>query len=269
MTTVADAAPASNQAQPPARRSLRGLLAQTEIDLRLFGMLVALAVILLTFNILSGGKFFQPTNMVTLAVQATGIAIIATGMVLVIVSRNIDLSVGSLVGFLAMTYALVMTDWIPHDPRTGRRFPVPLGHRPRHRDRDRARLSARSRASSSPTSGCPRSSSPSAACCRSAVSSGTSRTGPPCRAWTRTSSSSAVAPRDRSGDADAGSLALLGCRRHRLLVVQRAPPAAEVRLPGPADVGRGAARRGRLSRRARHRRVRQRQLLARRPRRTA
>ncbi|MCI0583247.1 MAG: sugar ABC transporter permease [Chloroflexi bacterium] len=92
---------------------MRGLIAQTEIDLRLFGMLVALGAILLTFNILSEGKLFQPTNMVTLAVQATGVAIIATGMVLVIVSRNIDLSVGSLVGVIAMTYALLMTDWMP------------------------------------------------------------------------------------------------------------------------------------------------------------
>ena len=113
MTNVADAAPVSGQVQPPTRTSLRGLLAQTEIDLRLFGMLAALAGILLTFNILSGGKLIQPTNMITMAVQAAGIAIIATGMVLVIVSRNIDLSVGSLVGLIAMSYALLMTDWFP------------------------------------------------------------------------------------------------------------------------------------------------------------
>jgi D-xylose transport system permease protein len=120
---VADATPVSGQALPPARASLRGLLAQTEIDLRLFGMLVALAAILLTFNILSGGKFFQPTNMITLAVQASGIAIIATGMVLVIVSRNIDLSVGSLVGVIAMTYALLMTDIMPDVLGMGADFP--------------------------------------------------------------------------------------------------------------------------------------------------
>jgi D-xylose transport system permease protein len=89
------------------------MFAQTEIDLRLFGMLVALIAILVTFHILSGGKLIQPTNMVTMAVQAAGIAIIATGMVLVIVSRNIDLSVGSLVGLIAMSYALLMTDWFP------------------------------------------------------------------------------------------------------------------------------------------------------------
>lgn len=112
MTNVADAAPGQTQAAP-SRPSIRSLVAATEIDVRLFGMLVALGAILLVFNILSGGKFFQPTNMVTLAVQATGIAIIATGMVLVIVSRNIDLSVGSLVGLVAMAYALLMTDWLP------------------------------------------------------------------------------------------------------------------------------------------------------------
>jgi D-xylose transport system permease protein len=123
MTNVADATPVPGEVQPPARTSLRGLLAQTEIDLRLFGMLVALAAILLTFNILSGGKFFQPTNMVTLAVQAAGVAIIATGMVMVIVSRNIDLSVGSVVGVIAMTYALLMTDWMPNILGMGPDFP--------------------------------------------------------------------------------------------------------------------------------------------------
>jgi D-xylose transport system permease protein len=89
------------------------MFAQTEIDLRLFGMLVALVVILLTFNVFSDGKLIQPTNMVTMSVQAAGIAIIATGMVMVIVSRNIDLSVGSLVGLISMSYALWMTDWFP------------------------------------------------------------------------------------------------------------------------------------------------------------
>ena len=114
MTNVADSAPLSGQeAQPPARTSLRGLVAQTEIDLRLFGMLIAFIVILLTFHAISGGKLIAPTNMITMAVQACGIAIIATGMVLVIVSRNIDLSVGSLVGLIAMSYALLMTDWLP------------------------------------------------------------------------------------------------------------------------------------------------------------
>jgi D-xylose transport system permease protein len=131
VTNVAEVAPVSSNDQRPAR-SVRGivrglvarirglparirrLVTQTEIDLRLFGMLVALGIILLTFNFLSGGKLIQPTNMLTMAVQACGIAIIATGMVLVIVSRNIDLSVGSLVGLISMSYAILMVDWFPH-----------------------------------------------------------------------------------------------------------------------------------------------------------
>jgi D-xylose transport system permease protein len=89
------------------------MLSQTEIDLRLLGMLLALAAILAGFQILDSG-FFSPGNMMTLAVQAIPIAILATGMVLVIVSRNIDLSVGSVTGLIAMTYATLMTDWLPN-----------------------------------------------------------------------------------------------------------------------------------------------------------
>jgi D-xylose transport system permease protein len=123
VTNLAEAAPASAQAEPPKRTSIRDLLAQTEVNFRLFGMLIALGVILLAFHIWSGGKLIQPTNMVTMAVQACGIAILATGMVLVIVSRNIDLSVGSLVGFIAMTYAILMTDLLPRVLGLGPDFP--------------------------------------------------------------------------------------------------------------------------------------------------
>lgn len=111
MSENAEAAP-----KPPAsaqRTSLRSLFAATEIDARIFGMLVALIAILLTFHVLSGGKLISPANMVTLAVQTSGVAIMATGMVLIIVSRNIDLSVGSQVGVLAMVYAILMTDFLP------------------------------------------------------------------------------------------------------------------------------------------------------------
>jgi len=124
VANVADAAPAPKSAERTSWLSrLRGIGAATEIDFRLFGMLVALAVILMVFNVLNDGKFFRPINMVTLAVQATSVAILATGMVLIIVSRNIDLSVGSLVGFIAMTYALLMSDWMPNVFHMGDDFP--------------------------------------------------------------------------------------------------------------------------------------------------
>jgi D-xylose transport system permease protein len=86
-------------------------------------MLVALGVILVAFHIWSGGTFLRPDNMLSLAVQASGIAVIATGMVLVIVSRNIDLSVGSIVGIVAMTYAVLMTDILPNFVGLGVDFP--------------------------------------------------------------------------------------------------------------------------------------------------
>lgn len=111
MANVADAAPSRDVSAGP-QGGWRGLLAQTEIDLRLFGMVMALAIILGGFHVISGGTFLRPVNMVTLAVQAAGIAVIATGMVLVIVSRNIDLSVGSLVGFVAMTMMQLQATWL-------------------------------------------------------------------------------------------------------------------------------------------------------------
>ncbi len=97
----------------PARRSIRSFLASTEIDTRLAGMIGALAVIWIGFNVLSGGLFLTPRNLWNLSVQSSSIAIMATGMVLIIVSRNIDLSVGSLLGFLGYTMAMVQAIWIP------------------------------------------------------------------------------------------------------------------------------------------------------------
>ncbi len=123
MANVANAAEPTPASQRSLTGPLRRLVGATEIDLRLFGMLVALAAILFVFDVLSGGKFFRPANMVTLAVQGTTVAILATGMVLVIVSRNIDLSVGSLVGFVAMSYALLMTDLLPNLLGMGPDFP--------------------------------------------------------------------------------------------------------------------------------------------------
>jgi D-xylose transport system permease protein len=90
-----------------------GVIRQADIDTRLLGMLVALAIIWIGFNIVSDGAFLRPRNLWNLSVQSASIAIMATGMVLVIVSRNIDLSVGSLLGLLGYTMAMVQIFWIP------------------------------------------------------------------------------------------------------------------------------------------------------------
>jgi D-xylose transport system permease protein len=77
-------------------------------------MVVALAIIWVGFQFASGGLFLTSRNLWNLSVQSASIAIMATGMVLIIVSRNIDLSVGSLLGFLGYTMAMVQTQWIPN-----------------------------------------------------------------------------------------------------------------------------------------------------------
>jgi D-xylose transport system permease protein len=92
------------------RRSWKEINRTLEVDTRLLGMLVALAVIWVGFHVLSDGRFITSRNLWNLSVQSTSIAIMATGMVLIIVSRNIDLSVGSLLGFLGYTMAVVQTD---------------------------------------------------------------------------------------------------------------------------------------------------------------
>ncbi len=96
----------------PPKASWRSSLASADVDTRLFGMIAAIIVIWIAFNVLSGGDFLTSRNLWNLSVQSTSIAIMATGMVLIIVSRNIDLSVGSLLGFLGYSMALVQTDGV-------------------------------------------------------------------------------------------------------------------------------------------------------------
>src|SRR5438067_12453937 len=100
--------------QPRAERGFGSLFRSLELDTRLLGMIVALAIIWIGFQVMSGGLFLTPRNLWNLSVQSSSIAIMATGMVLVIVSRNIDLSVGSMLGFLGYTMAMVQAQWIPN-----------------------------------------------------------------------------------------------------------------------------------------------------------
>ena len=112
MTDVPATAPTQARQDRP-RASIKDLVAATEIDLRLFGMVVALLAIVLGFGVITEGRYLRPDNLITLSVQAAGVAVMATGMVMIIVTRNIDLSVGSIVGVVAMSYALLMTQILP------------------------------------------------------------------------------------------------------------------------------------------------------------
>jgi D-xylose transport system permease protein len=89
--------------------SLRAL----ELDPRLVGMLGALAAIWVGFDFLSGGAFLTPRNLWNLSVQTASIAVMACGMVLVIVTRNIDLSVGAILGFVGMLVGVLQARLLP------------------------------------------------------------------------------------------------------------------------------------------------------------
>lgn len=79
-------------------------------------MIGAFVVICLVFNFLTDGRFMTPRNLFNLTIQTASVAIMATGMVFVIVTRNIDLSVGSLLAtcsaMMAMTQTWFVPDWL-------------------------------------------------------------------------------------------------------------------------------------------------------------
>jgi len=106
---IGSAVDAIRTALAPVRRTLSYL----EVDSRLLGMALALAIIWIGFGLVSNGTVRSPRNLWNLSVQSASIAIMATGMVLVIVSRGIDLSVGSMLGFVGYTMAMTQAVWIP------------------------------------------------------------------------------------------------------------------------------------------------------------
>ncbi len=98
----------------PITRFLRA----TEIDTRLLGMFGALLLIWVGFHVYGevfkgGGSFLTPRNLWNLSVQTASIGIMATGMVLVIITRNIDLSVGAILGVTGMIMGLFQVEWMP------------------------------------------------------------------------------------------------------------------------------------------------------------
>ena len=102
------------QNEGPIKRFFRA----TEIDERLIGMVAALILIWCLFDIASGilrgnfggllgGSFLTPRNLWTLLVQTSSIAVMSTGMVLLIVMRQLDLSVGSMLSLVAVAGAVL------------------------------------------------------------------------------------------------------------------------------------------------------------------
>lgn len=101
------------------RPDAQGVVRTLGVDTRMLAMIGALAAIWIVFDLITGGLFLTPRNLWNLAVQTASVATMATGMVLVIVSRNIDLSVGSLLGLIGMTIAVLQTRVFPFDAAWG------------------------------------------------------------------------------------------------------------------------------------------------------
>ncbi len=80
-------------------------------NIRDYGMLIALFVIMATFAALTDGVFLSSRNISNLMNQTGYIAVLAVGMTLVIVIRHIDLSVGFLAGFIGAITAIALTAW--------------------------------------------------------------------------------------------------------------------------------------------------------------
>ena len=83
-------------------------LKHSAIDWRMALMAIVLVVISVIFNVLSDGIFFSPENLYNIAQQTAVVGILATVMVLIIVARHIDLSVGSVMGFVGVLIAYLM-----------------------------------------------------------------------------------------------------------------------------------------------------------------
>ncbi|MDB5524632.1 MAG: branched-chain amino acid transport system / permease component family protein [Rhizobium sp.] len=83
-------------------------------NIREYGLLIALVVIMLLFQVLTGGILFKPVNLTNLVLQNSFIVIMALGMLLIIVAGHIDLSVGSIVAFIGGISAIMLVKWQMH-----------------------------------------------------------------------------------------------------------------------------------------------------------
>ena len=79
-------------------------------SLKEYGMIIALVVIAIFFQITTNGILFRPLNITNLVLQNGYILVLAVGMVLVIVTGKIDLSVGSVAGFIGSIAGVMMVD---------------------------------------------------------------------------------------------------------------------------------------------------------------
>jgi putative multiple sugar transport system permease protein len=81
------------------------------VNLRQYGILAALAIIIILFQLLTDGRLLLPGNVNNLIQQNAYVLILAIGMVIVIIAGHIDLSVGSVVAMVGAVTAISMSTW--------------------------------------------------------------------------------------------------------------------------------------------------------------
>ncbi|SFZ83225.1 putative multiple sugar transport system permease protein [Devosia enhydra] len=99
----------------PAKGSSSGSGFSWQANLREYGLVLALIAIMVFFQFTTNGVLFKPVNLTNLILQNSYIIIMALGMLLVIVAGHIDLSVGSVSGFVGAVAAVLMVQmgWNP------------------------------------------------------------------------------------------------------------------------------------------------------------
>lgn len=80
-------------------------------NLQEYGILIALVVIMVLFQFITGGVLFKPVNLTNLIMQNSFVVIMALGMLLIIVAGHIDLSVGSIVAIIGAVAAVMMVTY--------------------------------------------------------------------------------------------------------------------------------------------------------------
>lgn len=99
---------------PQTHSPQKNIFQLLEIDLRLLGMVGAFIVLCIAFDLMTQGRFLTPRNVFNLTIQTVSVAIMATGMVFIIVTRHIDLSVGALLATCSAVMAMTQTAVLPN-----------------------------------------------------------------------------------------------------------------------------------------------------------
>lgn len=82
-----------------------------KLNARQYGMGIALIAIMLLFQILTKGVLLKPLNVSNLIMQNSYVLVLAIGMLLCILTGNIDLSVGSIAAFIGATSGVFIMDF--------------------------------------------------------------------------------------------------------------------------------------------------------------